>query len=848
MQFLELSTAEKAIRILMAVLCKMIYPIISFLYDLFNNVSQINILSLEDVKPIYNRITIILTIVMVFYITFQFVKYIVQPQEMTDKEKGAGKIVYKMIMVIVLIAFVPRIFEIGYKVQNAIISKNVISKVILGPQAINDESNLGSSFSATVFNMFYYVEEENKGKECHDGIDCASLVSINIDALKSDNSLSALTIGLNDTEKKQEIPLINFDGILAVIVGGFILYILILYCIDVGVRWVQLLYLQIIAPIPILGYLSPKKDGIFQKWTKQCLTTYLDLFLRVAIINIVLLLCDTLLKSKITGELIPEGATGLMATLIYIVLIMAVMLFAHKAPKMLAELFPKSGAASGNFGLNYKERGLNNASRVFGAAAGAATGAAVGLAAGAAQGFRRKNSLDKHGNKKGMGAGIWGATKGAVSGTLGGATRGLVNGAKKGNVLKNSIAGAKNQVKASQRFGNREENGYTFTDQMGDRLKSATGMRSRIETQEAKKAPISRHDTALKKVADTRSKIEDRAISKLKENGGKGGIKAQIYDKEQQRLKDLQENNEVRSREFRVGRFKDDKQAQDEYNKALENAKASVSKSNFIIQTPEKLDEAGYNAALKAAEASVEPSKFKDPKTNQFDQDGYDAAVTLAKAAVNKSNFITPGVQQFDQAGYNAAVAKAASTVDASNYTVAYKSEAEAQNAYNQAVKAKTDAIDRNMFATDAEYDAALKEAAATVNKDIYIKGYETQAEAEDALAKEINSQKKIVSDAKDAAVEEYVANSGDGAIDSMLDILATEIREYNNTASADVKINEIDKSAITSDFKAFSDYVKSGEIKQAQDRNTNKLIEINAEIDKIKRQQEGSGINDGKK
>ena len=175
------------------------------------------------------------------------------------------------------------------------------------------------------------------------------------------------------------------------------------------------------------------------------------------------------------------------------------------------------------------------------------------------------------------------------------------------------------------------------------------------------------------------------------------------------------------------------------------------------------------------------------------------------------------------------------------------------------------------MYATEDDYNAALKAAAATVNADMYIKGYATQTEADKALGDIITEQMKTVNDAKDRAVYEYVANSGDGAIDSMLATLATEISEYNKTASAEVitekkpdgtpvldnngnpktytrRIDEIKSADIKSDFKAFSDYVKSGEIKQAQDRNTNKLIEINSEIERIKRQQSGSGVNEGKK
>ena len=398
MQFLDLPVWESALRGLMAFLCRVIYPIIGFMYELFSNVSKINILS-GAVEPIYQRVTLILTIVMVFYITFQFVKYVVQPDGLTDKEKGAGNIVYKAIIVVVLIAFVPKIFEMAYTVQSKIIDTNVISKVVLGPQASTDDNNLGSGFSATIFNMFYYVDEENASKDCHDGLDCATLVDNNVYNLSTENSLSSLSVGLNATDKKGETPLITFDGLLAVIFGGFVLYILMLYCIDVGVRWVQLIYLQVIAPIPIIGYLSPKKDGIFQKWTKQCFTTYLDLFLRVAIINIVLLLCDTILRAKSnldqTGGLLAGlgEVSGMMETLIYIVLIMGVMLFAHKAPKMLAELFPKAGAASGNFGIGLKDAKeritpttdvLRTGRRVVGGAAGGIAGAVIGARTGRA--------------------------------------------------------------------------------------------------------------------------------------------------------------------------------------------------------------------------------------------------------------------------------------------------------------------------------------------------------------------------------------------------------------------------------------------------------------------------------
>ena len=48
------------------------------------------------------------------------------------------------------------------------------------------------------------------------------------------------------------------------------------YSIQVGVRVLQLAYLQIVAPIPIAMYITPKGEEQLKKWGTQCLVTFLD--------------------------------------------------------------------------------------------------------------------------------------------------------------------------------------------------------------------------------------------------------------------------------------------------------------------------------------------------------------------------------------------------------------------------------------------------------------------------------------------------------------------------------------------------------------------------------------------
>lgn len=379
------------LRQVLAYLCMFVYNIIAYVYELFINISRVELLRSDEMLKIYQRITLILAIVMVFYITFEFVKFVVQPDGLTDKEKGAQKTVMKMVIVVILIAFVPNIFSWGYKFQNIVFENQLFSKIILGKQDV-EMGTLGQDFSANLLNMFYYVEKDFEESDCGEGLTCKNIVNLNLNNLRQKGELKYLTMGL-DKEAKVEVVIgankkkvkdfkINFNGLFAVGVGAFVAWMLILYCVDAGVRVAQLAFLQIIAPIPIIGYLSPKKDGIFQKWVKQCVTTYLDLFIRVGIIYFILLIAQILTKAVTDGTIL-ENATdtsGFMKTLMFIAIIMGLLLFAKKMPDMLKELFPNTGAASGNFGLKAGSRVAPMAARAIGAGLGATRllGGAVG--------------------------------------------------------------------------------------------------------------------------------------------------------------------------------------------------------------------------------------------------------------------------------------------------------------------------------------------------------------------------------------------------------------------------------------------------------------------------------------
>ena len=345
----------KFFNIIWAFLCSIIYGLITGLFNIFDRLTNMDLLDQSNINinGIYQRMTMIITIIMIFYITFEFVKYVLQPDTINDKEKGVEGIIKRIVIAILLIAFIPTVFTTAMKLQDRILETNVIPKVIFGQKDF-DYKNAGSNFAGDVFAAFYRVNYE----ECTtkgDGKEAKAEVERVVGLWKERNGLGALITA----QGKQLIDITNtsvqFDGLLAVIFGCFTLYVIFLYCIDLGVRFVQLLFLQIIAPVAAISYIIPQKDSMLNKWIKQVATTYLDVFIRYAVLYFMLLIMSILSSSLDFYELSRDGKQ--ITIWLYIFIVMGLLIFVQRAPKLIEELFPKSsGAASIGFDFSGKSR------------------------------------------------------------------------------------------------------------------------------------------------------------------------------------------------------------------------------------------------------------------------------------------------------------------------------------------------------------------------------------------------------------------------------------------------------------------------------------------------------------
>lgn len=445
------SVARDALRGLMLSLCDIIYRLIVFVYDVFYNLGTARLLTDKDIQPIFQRIGLIIGLFMVFRVTFAFIQYIINPETMIDRQKGIGKIVTKVVISIVLLGSTQYLFNAAFAIQNKVLESQVLEKVILGGEYVETESGMrdfGSNLSATIFSSFYRINDDPYLSKPEVYNLCENILGKNNDMLKENIRINSGSIVgsraniclnvkseynnydeqmeeiISSSKETKEEYIINFDGdgLLTVLVGLVCLYTGIMFTFQIGVRLIQLAYLELIAPIPIIMYVTPKGDDKLKKWVTQCTTTFLDFFLRIAIIYFAKFIIEIILNADILGSIYAES-NGIYNVYITCVMIIATLLFVKKVPNLLKEIFPPLGGAAGfDYGMDIKKT-VNGtlAPALF----GAAVGAAGGLASNAIHGYMNTR---KDFREKGKKAGFKSIGKGLLStvgGAFGGAKAGL---------------------------------------------------------------------------------------------------------------------------------------------------------------------------------------------------------------------------------------------------------------------------------------------------------------------------------------------------------------------------------------------------------------------------------------
>lgn len=497
---------------------RVVYAGVGNVYDLLLRISRTTILDADTIGGFYQRIYALIGIFMLFKISLSLITYILNPDEFVDKDKGFASIIKRVIISLVMLVLVPYGFKEAYALQAMLLEDNTLASLVFGN--VNNNFAIDSAGEKMKFILMYtfyqpnynalyesdgdanlancaityQYEADGKVKE-ENGVfvlnsDCFGPLKDNLydidnstygkywkDASAEDlyqtyaqgvarqNFYLMFKHNITQLQKKGSdgVYLVDYMFPLSTAVGVAVLWVLLMFCIDVAVRSIKLAFYQLIAPVPILSYIDPKsKDGMFMKWLKQCGTTFASLFIRLLALYLAIYLI-----SEVTSSGIKDVVTGERITdwWVCIFVIIGVLMFAKQLPKILEDTLGFKG--TGDFTLNPLKKmdnmlGGKAIKRVGG------TAAAVGVAGTLAAGSNLIGGFASGRGIKSIGSAIAGGASAMGRATLGG-----LKGEKFGKNWASSYGAA---MQAKQSRADRKDDGVGWGEMTVSKLQQKTGI------------------------------------------------------------------------------------------------------------------------------------------------------------------------------------------------------------------------------------------------------------------------------------------------------------------------------------------------------------------------------------
>ena len=375
------------------------FLILNVVYQVFFNVATAELFSNMTVRTVYYRCQMVIGIFMLFKFAVTILEGIVDPTRITDKKQGAGKIITRIITSLVILALItpinipkPKtewerqlnnngiIFGALYSLQDRILKNNTLGKLILGTL---DDSNVknnsvaeaASQFAKSIAQSFVRYNLKSgqltpppQGGEYEDVISnrvCTTDSDVE-DKYNNGNTQEILSlVNLECSGQNGNIisPFLKkaFGGAQYVFayspIGGICAYIisiiLIGFTVDIAIRAIKLSVLRLIAPIPIISHMNisakeSKGADSFSLWVKSITTTYIDLFVRLAVLYFVMALIQQMI---LPGGVRAQVGTGLTGAIAFVFIVIGLLLFARQAPKFFQDVLGLQGTMS-NIGLS----------------------------------------------------------------------------------------------------------------------------------------------------------------------------------------------------------------------------------------------------------------------------------------------------------------------------------------------------------------------------------------------------------------------------------------------------------------------------------------------------------------
>lgn len=544
------------LRLIVMFLVKTVFGFVELFYQVFMVLAKHPILDLNDLTTqLFSKISMVIAIFMIFKVSISILQNIADPSKAFDASKGIGSLFKRMVIALAIMTLLIPLnftqtstFNNSYaeniqkqgilfgtltELQNRILNQNVIEKLVLGnydkdgttsdsKQIVNDSKR----FATTVFLQFIYVNRasDNCKQEAQKKLPDVYKIkeengSSDVDIDKEGTSYDVITgTGsiYNATCKPAEgsAPIFGkkyyafvLNGITALLAGLALSYLLLVSSIEIAIRSIKLVLLRVISPIPIISYAAPgstEKTDMLQTWSQTLVKVYLDLFMRLAIMMLTVVIIQSLTKNGLSFEGFGEYGplVGVMALILGII---SVLMFVKEGPKFISDAL---GIKDSGFGLG----------RAFGKV-GAGLTAAKDLVGNAIKaGGEAVNKLGPAATmRKKLFAALGGATK-----TVG-AGLGAVATAKPGEVSKAMLQAEKRAInKVKSGVGVKDNIKAFFSDEgmdaAGSRLKTYN---DQIEAYGGHSSAVSNYkkmleQEALKSTSGYQAELKDKNGAKSK--------------------------------------------------------------------------------------------------------------------------------------------------------------------------------------------------------------------------------------------------------------------------------------------------------------------------------------------
>lgn len=318
-------------------------------------------------ESVIHNCYIIVGIFALFRIALVLINTIIDPDKFTDKNTNIGNMLSRIVIVVVLLVSVQFVFDKSRDIQSQILENNYISKLLIGTSitgnSASSSDNAGAYIKDMVIRSLIYPDDrvatsQTTTSTAEDGTETSTTEYTCIDTSDStctnavtawNNDASFLTLetyvssyikGSND----ETIWIYKYTPFIMLITGLFVTYVLLSFTIDIAIRTVELAVLEILSPFFIVTYIDPKSssNGPFKRWLSACGKTYVSLFIKIAIICLMIFFI-----SKINDLFDATKVDGGFLSMTKLLMLIAVLIFAKRAPKWLGDMIGIEGGLGG---------------------------------------------------------------------------------------------------------------------------------------------------------------------------------------------------------------------------------------------------------------------------------------------------------------------------------------------------------------------------------------------------------------------------------------------------------------------------------------------------------------------